>query len=80
MSITYSGPSGYAGICNGANVTVLNCNWNTKKLRAGVYTLNASASDAMGNGSNASISVELVESGTGGGGGGGGRCHPRKGC
>jgi hypothetical protein len=75
--INYSGPSGYARICEGTDVTVLNCNWNTKKLRAGAYTLTASASDALGNGASTSISVELVESG---GGGGGGRCHPKKGC
>ena len=78
MSITFSGPSGYLGICSGANVTVLNCTWNTKRIRTGVYTLTATASDALGNGSNARISVELVDSGGGGGGGGG--CHPKKGC
>ena len=83
MSITYSGPSGYASICSGADVSVLNCTWNTKRIRLGLYTLTAYASDALGNASTTSITVQLVEGGgggDGGGGGGGGGCHPKKGC
>jgi hypothetical protein len=83
MWVDYSGPSGYGSICNGVDVTLLQCSWNTRKLRTGTYTLNAGAADALGNGTNTGITVELVDSGSGGGGGGGGggdHCHPKKGC
>jgi len=48
------------------------CSWNAKKLSAGGYPLNATVSDALGNFSHASISIELVASTKGGGKGGDG--------
>jgi hypothetical protein len=77
VSVNYSGPSGSGQICaaspGGVTNYTLSCNWNTKRLTAGIYTLTASASDAMGNGSNAGVTIEVIAEQKGGGGGKGGK-------
>jgi len=56
-------------LCDVFNPTsdTVSCNWNTNKLPAGDYPLNATVSDALGNFSSTSISINLVAATKGGG-------------
>lgn len=56
-------------VCIVADSPTASCTWNTKKLDAGFYTLTATAADAIGNRTSASITVELLTKPKGGGGG-----------
>jgi hypothetical protein len=63
MDITYSPNMGQSQICtgypNGAPNYTLTCNWNTRDLTPGIYTLSAYASDTLGNYATSSISVQV---------------------
>lgn len=64
-------------LCAGA--PSVSCGWNTRKLDAGSYSIDATATDRLGNVSTSAINVTLSKSGSkrggsnGGGGGGGGK-------
>ncbi len=67
MDIMVSSGYNTTRLCSGAG-PALECNWNTRKLENGPYTISAYASDAMGNGGRDSVTVTLGGD-TGGGNG-----------
>ena len=70
IGVTYMDITIYSGyntqrLCSG-NSTALECTWNTRKLADGDYTIEAYASDTMGNGGYASVKVTIGDAGGGG--------------
>jgi hypothetical protein len=55
-------------ICTVYGAETATCTWSTKKLDAGMYTIEAQALDRIGNRGQASITVELLKAAKGGGG------------
>lgn len=63
VTVEYQPNAGLPQICSGVGGGLptfrLTCSWNTQSLAPGTYLLTASVSDAMGNGSIRSISVQV---------------------